>query len=264
MTTFGPARHHIEAAFFDWALDVVLRGDILVPVEWGSPKRKQNETCVLADSWLWLCACKCLCLLWTGSDVLEWVMNTWKGSVSWNQSPAVVSSFTFRGIITCWVLVLARFSSSLPSSFLKSDKLMEPRRAKRQFCIECISLLRSIALILWFPSLSSCSAPSVPFGTLISAGMAEVGSESTQTSLLQLLQFIGGLLIIQLFRYKYCCLECPFMMQVITTRKLKTQKYANLNVLPYFFPPLTIKVRFLKNATCNIFLHLIIWVNNFF
>lgn len=62
--------------------------------------------------------------------------------------PGHSQHFPFRGVITCWVPVLAWFSFSLPSSFLTADKLTEPRRPRRQFCIECVSLLLSIALVL--------------------------------------------------------------------------------------------------------------------
>ncbi len=145
MTTFGPSRHHIGSCVHWLSSECGSEGGQFGACRVGKSKEK-TEWNLCACGQLALIVCVQVSVFAVDGVWCLWVSNEHlKRFCQLESKPGRSQLFPFRGIITGWVLVLARFSSS---SFLKSDKLTEPRWAKRQFCIECVSLLLSIALVL--------------------------------------------------------------------------------------------------------------------
>lgn len=120
-----------------------------------------------------LIVCVKVRLWWTGPDVSQWVMSTWKGSVSWNQRPTVVSTFPSEALLHAghW---------SWPVPFLLFPPFLRPRGwqiDRTQTGEEAILYWVRLAVAL---HRSHPEALGVPFGTSISAA---VGRESTPTRL---------------------------------------------------------------------------------
>ncbi len=148
MTMFGPARHHIGSCVPWLSSGCGSEGGHFGACRVGKSKEK-TEWNLWAGGQLALIVCVQVSVFAVDGVWCLGVSNEHlKRFCQLESKPGRSQHFPFRGVITRWVPVLARFSSFLPSSFLKSDKLTEPRRARRQFCIECVSLLLSIALVL--------------------------------------------------------------------------------------------------------------------
>lgn len=122
------------------------------------------------------------CLWWTVPDVSQWVMSTWKGSVSWNQRPTVVSTFPSEALLHAghwfWPVPFLLFPPFLRPRGWQIDKTQTGEEAILYWVRLAVALHRSHP-----------EARAVPFETSICAA---AGRESTPTRL-HTLAFAGAM-----------------------------------------------------------------------